>query len=94
MCTACYKPWTSSKACPCINRPTEGDLRLSIIGQGCYSLTSVVEFEGAEVIKSTQYIQGTCAKFFAVHILKFEIYSKHIKNKTKNIKMLDLLVKN
>ena len=39
-------------------------------------------------------MQEACAKCFAVHILKFEILQTTWKNKTKNIKMLNLLVKN
>ena len=39
-------------------------------------------------------VQETCAKCFAVHLLKFEILQTTWKNKTKNIKMLNLLVKN
>ena len=39
-------------------------------------------------------LQETCVKCFAVHLLKFEILQTTWKNKTKNIKMLDLLVKN
>ena len=39
-------------------------------------------------------VQEACAKCFVVHILKFEILQTTWKNKTKNIKMLDLLVKN
>ena len=45
-------------------------------------------------VSKVNSVQEPCAKCFAVHILKFEIYSYHMKNKTKNIKMLDLLVKN
>ena len=36
-------------------------------------------------------VQEACAKCFAVHILKFEILQTTWKDKTKNIKMLDLL---
>ena len=39
-------------------------------------------------------VQEACAKCFAVHLLKFEILQTTWKNKTKNIKMLNLLVKN
>ena len=39
-------------------------------------------------------VQEACAKYFAVHMLKFEILQTTWKNKTKSIKMLDLLVKN
>ena len=39
-------------------------------------------------------VQEACVKCFAVHILKFEILQTTWKNKTKNIKMLDLLMKN
>ena len=39
-------------------------------------------------------VQEPCAKCFVVHILKFEISQTTWKNKTKNIKMLDLLIKN
>ena len=38
-------------------------------------------------------VQEACAKYFAVHLLKFEILQTTRKNKTKNIKMLDLLAK-
>ena len=38
-------------------------------------------------------VQEACAKCFAVHILKFEILQNTWKNKTKSIKMLDLLMK-
>ena len=38
-------------------------------------------------------VQEACAKCFAVHILKFEILQTTLKNKTKSIKMLDLLMK-
>ena len=38
-------------------------------------------------------VQEACAKCFAVHLLKFEILQTTRKNKTKNIKMLHLLVK-
>ena len=38
-------------------------------------------------------VQEACAKCFAVHILKFEIFQTAWKNKTKSIKMLDLLMK-
>ena len=37
-------------------------------------------------------VQEACAKYFAVHLLKFEILQTTQKN--KNIKMLDLLAKN
>ena len=39
-------------------------------------------------------VQEACAKCFAIHILKFEILQTTWKNKTKNIKILDLLLKN
>ena len=39
-------------------------------------------------------VQEACTKCFAVHISKFEILQTTWKNKIKNIKMLDLLVKN
>ena len=39
-------------------------------------------------------VQEACAKCFAVHILRFEILQTTWKNKTKNIKLLDLLTKN
>ena len=39
-------------------------------------------------------VQEACAKCFAVHILKFEILQIIWKNKTKNIKMLIIWVKN
>ena len=39
-------------------------------------------------------VQEACTKCFAVPILKFEILQTTWKNKTKNIKMLHLLVKN
>ena len=39
-------------------------------------------------------VQETCAKCIGVHILEFEILQTTWKNKTKNIKMLDLLMKN
>ena len=38
-------------------------------------------------------VQEACIKCFAVHILKFEILQTTL-TKQKNIKMLDLLVKN
>ena len=38
-------------------------------------------------------VQEPCTKCFLLHILKFEILQTTWKNKTKNIKMLDLLVK-
>ena len=37
-------------------------------------------------------VQEACAKCFAIHILKFEILQTAWKNKTKNIKILDLLL--
>ena len=45
-------------------------------------------FEAIKDIKSTQY------KKLAVHMLKFEILQTTWKNKTKGIKMLNLLMKN
>ena len=39
-------------------------------------------------------VQEACAKYFVVHMLKFEILQTTWKNKTKSIKMLDLLMKN
>ena len=39
-------------------------------------------------------VQEACAKHFAVHTLEFEIFQTTCKNKTKNIKMLSLLMKN
>ena len=38
-------------------------------------------------------VQEACTKCFAVHIVKFEILQTTWKNKTKNIKILDLLMK-
>ena len=45
-------------------------------------------------ISKVNTVQEACAKCFAVHLLKFEILQTTWKNKTKNIKMLNLLVKN
>ena len=39
-------------------------------------------------------VQEACAKYFAVHKSKFEILQTTWKNKTKSIKMIDLLMKN
>jgi hypothetical protein len=39
-------------------------------------------------------VQEACAKCFAAHISKFEILQTTRKNKTKTVKMLDLLMKN
>ena len=39
-------------------------------------------------------VQEACAKCFVVHLIKFKILQTTWKNKTKNIKMLNLLVKN
>ena len=43
---------------------------------------------------SVNSVQEACDKCFEVHILKFEILQTTWRNKTKNIKMLDLLMKN
>ena len=39
-------------------------------------------------------VQEACSKCFGVHELKFEIWQTTWKNKTKNVKVLDLLMKN
>ena len=46
------------------------------------------------VLYKVNSVQEACAKCFAVHLLKFEILQTTWRNKTKNIKMLNLLVKN
>ena len=45
-------------------------------------------------MRKVNSIQEASAKCFAVHIIKFEILQTTWKNKAKNIKMLNLLVKN
>ena len=52
-----------------------------------------VEKKVEPVVCKGNSVQEACAKCFAVHILKFEILQTTWKNKTKNIKVLDLLMK-
>ena len=47
-----------------------------------------------KIILKVNSLQEACAKRFAVHVLKFEILQNARKDKTKTIKMLNLLVKN
>ena len=44
--------------------------------------------------KKVNSVKEACPKCFTVHLLKFETLQTTWKNKTKNIKMLNLLVKN
>ena len=58
---------------------------------------SLIDAVGENLLKlmsKVNSVQEACAKCFAVHISKFEILQTTWKNKTKYIKMLDLLVKN
>ena len=47
-----------------------------------------------ETFVKVNSVPEACAKCFVVHILKFEILQTTWKNKTKSIKMLNLLAKN
>ena len=50
--------------------------------------------ESVTKVGKVNSVQEACAKCLAVHLLKFEILQTTLKNKTKSIKMLNLLVKN
>ena len=47
-----------------------------------------------QLLNKVNSVQEACAECFAVHLSIFEILQTTRKNKTKNIKMLNLLVKN
>ena len=61
------------------------------------SLHRIIKTPDVSIIKNfckVSSVQEAYAKCFAVHLLKFEVLQTTWKNKVRNIKMLNLLVKN